>query len=78
MFNFRTIALVSGTVICAVGFLLFIPLITEVIYQSGSWQSYAVPILLYLIVGGALVITNRNSRNEIPKQRTKTSYISKL
>jgi trk system potassium uptake protein TrkH len=60
MFNFRTIALVSGTVVCAVGFLLFIPLITEVIYQSGSWQSYAVPILLYLIVGGALVITNRN------------------
>ncbi|MDB2636313.1 TrkH family potassium uptake protein [Alphaproteobacteria bacterium] len=60
MFNFRTIALVSGTVVCAVGFLLFIPLITEIIYQSGSWQSYAVPILLYLIVGGALVITNRN------------------
>ena len=25
-----------------------------------SWQSYAVPILLYLIVGGSLVITNRN------------------
>ena len=60
MFNLRTIALVGGTVICAVGFLLFIPLITEIIYQSESWQSYAVPILLYLIVGGALVITNRN------------------
>jgi len=60
MFNLRTIALVGGTVVCAVGFLLFIPLITEIIYQSESWQSYAVPILLYLIVGGALVITNRN------------------
>ncbi len=60
MFNFRTIALVGGTVVCAVGFLLFIPLITEIIYRSESWQSYAVPILLYLIVGGALVITNRN------------------
>ena len=35
-------------------------MITEIIYQSESWQSYAVPILLYLIVGGALVITNRN------------------
>ena len=32
MFNFRTISLVGGTVICAVGFLLFIPLITEIIY----------------------------------------------
>ena len=60
MFNFKPIALVGGTVICAVGFLLFIPLITEVIYQTESWQSYAVPILLYLIVGGSLVITNRN------------------
>ncbi len=60
MFNLKPIALVSGTVTCAVGFFLFIPLITEIIYGTESWQSYAVPILLYLIVGGSLVITNRN------------------
>ena len=60
MFNIKPIALVCGTVICAVGFLLFIPLITELIYKTESWQSYSVPILLYLIVGGSLVITNRN------------------
>ena len=60
MFNFKPIALVSGTVVCAVGFLLFIPLIVELVYQTDSWQSYTVPILLYLIVGGSLVITNRN------------------
>ena len=60
MFNLKPIALVSGTVICAVGFFLFIPLVTEIIYKTESWESYAVPILLYLIVGGSLVITNRN------------------
>jgi len=60
MFNIKPVALVGGTVVCAVGFLLFIPLITELIYQTESWQSYTVPILLYLIVGGSLVITNRN------------------
>ena len=60
MFNIKPIALVGGTVVCAVGFLLFIPLITEIIYQTESWQSYAVPILLYLIVGGSLVIINKN------------------
>ena len=60
MLNLKPIALVGGTVVCAVGFLLFIPLITEIFYQSESWQSYAVPILIYLIVGGSLVITNRN------------------
>ena len=60
MLNLKPIALVGGTVVCAVGFLLFIPMITEIIYQTESWQSYAVPILLYLIVGGSLVITNRN------------------
>ena len=60
MFNIKPIALVCGTVVCAVGFLLFIPLITELIYKTESWQSYSVPILLYLIVGGSLVITNRN------------------
>jgi len=60
MFNLKPIALVGGTVVCAVGFLLFIPLVVEIIYQTDSWQSYAVPILLYLIVGGSLVITNRN------------------
>ena len=60
MLSLKPIALVGGTVVCAVGFLLFIPMITEIIYQTESWQSYAVPILLYLIVGGSLVITNRN------------------
>ena len=45
MLNLKPIALVGGTVVCAVGFLLFIPLITEIFYQSESWQSYAVPIL---------------------------------
>ena len=60
MFNLKPIALASGTVTCAVGLFLFIPLITELIYKTESWQSYAVPILLYLIVGGSLVITNRN------------------
>ena len=60
MLNLKPIALVGGTVVCSVGFLLFIPLITEIFYQSESWQSYAVPILIYLIVGGSLVITNRN------------------
>ena len=72
MLNLKPIALVGGTVICAVGFLLFIPLITEIIYRSESWQSYAVPILLYLIVGGSLVITNRNVELKIS---TKEAFI---
>ena len=42
----------------------FIPLITEIFYQSQSWQSYAVPFY-YLIVGGSLVITNRNMKLKI-------------
>jgi trk system potassium uptake protein TrkH len=65
MLNFKPIALVGGTVVCAVGFLLLIPLSVELIYQTESWQSYAVPILLYLIVGGSLVITNRNMELKI-------------
>ena len=60
MFSLKPISLVCGTVVCAVGFLLFIPMIFEIFYQTESWQSYAVPILLYLIVGGSLVITNKN------------------
>ena len=72
MLNFKPIALVGGTVICSVGFLLFIPMITEIIYQSESWQSYAVPILLYLIVGGSLVITNRKIELKIS---TKEAFI---
>ena len=72
MLNFKPIALVGGTVVCAVGFLLFIPLVTELIYQTESWQSYAVPILLYLIVGGSLVITNRNVELKIS---TKEAFI---
>ncbi len=72
MLNLKPIALVSGTVVCAIGFLLFIPLITELIYKTESWQSYAVPILIYLIVGGSLVITNRNVEFQIS---TKEAFI---
>ena len=72
MLNLKPIALVGGTVVCAVGFLLFIPLITEIFYQSESWQSYAVPILIYLIVGGSLVITNRNIELKIS---TKEAFV---
>ena len=72
MLNFKPIALVGGIVVCAVGFLLFIPMITEIIYKSESWQSYTVPILLYLIVGGSLVITNRNVELKIS---TKEAFI---
>ncbi len=60
MLNLKPIAFVVGSVVCAVGFLLFLPLITEIIYKTESWQSYVVPILLYVIIGGSLVITNRN------------------
>ena len=69
MFNLKPIALVGGTVICGVGFLLFIPLITEIIYKTESWQFYAVPIILYLIVGGSLIITNRNIELKIANKR---------
>ncbi len=72
MLNLKPIALVGGTVVCAVGFLLFIPLITELIYKTEYWQSYAVPILIYLIVGGSLVITNRNIELKIS---TKEAFI---
>ncbi len=72
MLNLKPIALVGGTVVCAVGFLLFIPLSVELIYRTESWQSYAVPILLYLIVGGSLVITNRNVELKIS---TKEAFI---
>ena len=72
MFNLKPIALVSGTVICAVGFFLFIPLFTELIYKTDYWESYAVPILLYLIVGGSLIITNKNIDFKIS---TKEAYI---
>jgi trk system potassium uptake protein TrkH len=72
MFNFKPIALVGGTVVCAVGFLLLIPLFTEIIYRTESWQSYVVPILIYLIVGGSLVITNKNIEFKIT---TKEAFI---
>ena len=72
MFNLKPIALVGGTVVCAVVFLLFVPLVVEVIYKTDSWQSYAVPILLYLIVGGSLVITNRNIELKIS---TKEAFV---
>ena len=58
MLNLKPIALVGGTVVCAVGFLLLIPLITELIYQTESWRLCSTYSFI-LIVGGSLVITNQ-------------------
>ena len=60
MIDLKPIAFVSGTIICATGFFLFIPLVTEILYQTDQWQAYSIPIILYLIVGGSLVIVNKD------------------
>ena len=60
MINIKPIAFISGTLVCATGFFLFLPLLTEIIYQTDQWQAYTIPIILYLIVGGSLVIVNKD------------------
>jgi len=65
MINIKPIAFISGALICATGFFLFLPLLTEIIYQTDQWQAYSIPIILYLIVGGSLVITNKDIDIEI-------------
>ena len=65
MINIKPIAFISGTLICATGFFLFIPLLTEIFYKTDQWQAYSIPIILYLIVGGSLVITNKDVDIEV-------------
>ena len=65
MINIKPIAFISGTLICATGFFLFLPLLTEIIYQTDQWQAYSIPIILYLIVGGSLVIVNKDVEIDI-------------
>ena len=65
MINIKPIAFISGTLICATGFFLFIPLLTEIFYKTDQWQAYSIPIILYLIVGGSLVITNKDIDIEV-------------
>ena len=65
MINIKPIAFISGTLICATGFFLFIPLLTEIYYKTDQWQAYSIPIILYLIVGGSLVIINKDIDIEV-------------
>ena len=65
MINIKPIAFISGTIVCATGFFLFLPLLTEIIYQTDQWQAYTIPIILYLIVGGSLVIVNKDVDIEV-------------
>ena len=71
MLNLKPIAFVVGSVVCAVGFLLFLPLITEIIYKTESWQSYVVPILLYVFESMSGITTTGattlNNLDELPK-----------
>ena len=65
MIDIKPIAFICGTLVCTTGFFLFIPLLTEAIYQTDQWQAYTIPIILYLIVGGSLVIINRDVSIEV-------------
>ena len=65
MINIKPIAFISGSLICATGFFLFLPLVTEIIYKTDQWQAYSIPIILYLIVGGSLVIINKDVDIEV-------------
>ena len=65
MINIKPIAFISGALVLATGFFLFLPLFTEIIYQTDNWQAYTIPIILYLIVGGSLVIINKDIDIEV-------------
>jgi trk system potassium uptake protein len=65
MFDFKPISLVLGFLICTTGFFLSIPLITEIIYKTDQWQAYAVPLIVYLVVGGSLIIINKDTEMKL-------------
>ena len=65
MFDFKPISLVLGFLICSTGFFLSIPLVTEIIYKTDQWQAYAVPLIVYLVVGGSLIIINKDTEMKL-------------
>ena len=65
MFDFKPISLVLGFLICSTGFFLSVPLITEIIYKTDQWQAYAVPLIVYLVVGGSLIIINKDAEMKL-------------
>jgi len=65
MFDFKPISLVLGFLICATGFFLTVPLITEIIYKTDQWQIYAIPLIIYLIIGGSLIIMNKDTEMKL-------------
>ena len=65
MFDFKPISLVLGFLICSTGFFLSIPLITEIIYKTDQWQAYAVPLIVYMAVGGSLIIINKDTEMKL-------------
>tara|TARA_B100001996_G_scaffold376317_1_gene357425 strand:- start:483 stop:1931 length:1449 start_codon:yes stop_codon:yes gene_type:complete len=65
MFDLKPISLVLGFLICATGCFLSIPLITEIIYGTDQWQVYAVPFIIYLIIGGSLIIINKDTEMKL-------------
>ena len=65
MFDFKPISLVLGFLICSTGIFLSVPLITELIYKTDQWQAYVVPLIVYLVVGGSLIIINKDTEMKL-------------
>ena len=53
--------LITGYLLCGIGTFLTIPLFTEIIYKTDSVHIYLIPVVIYLIIGGSIVITQKDS-----------------
>ena len=64
MLHFKLILNVLGILLIAIGILMFIPLIFDLVYQNTSWFSFLISALISVSFGIALFLSTRGSNKE--------------
>jgi trk/ktr system potassium uptake protein len=69
--NIRIVLRINAGVILAIGLSLLIPLLLSLLYQDGSWESFLLPAVILIAVGGVGSWVTR-----LPRSSKAVGYVS--
>lgn len=63
--DLRSVLFVIGLMASAMGLLMFVPMVVDLIYQDRSWQAFAISGVIVTLIGGALATATYSPKPDI-------------
>ncbi|MBI1260563.1 MAG: potassium transporter TrkH [Rhizobiales bacterium] len=70
MENTKLVGLVIGALLVALSFLMLVPVLADVVAQSGDWQAFFSSAVITGFAGGALMLANETDQRDLGQRET--------